>query len=290
MSPFVPAIVKRQVSKFELMQRRSTPSTTCPASDRSKERSSGATGRRTPPPAYDDTPSPPASDKNATMESRSPPTASAAAIAAANAFQEQDPASIQWKYGGQGLNLLTLSAQESASDTTFSRQLYLHSLTYLLRGLPTTLTNDEQTSLRAAIPHSLRPPPPNAKAQSGREAEQTLLHRIVSHLIFNTFILVKYIIPHLQTLLAAAYTYEREHRVLEKLFARTVDAADALGKLSRVAIKAFCGMDGGKIGKAVEEMLLWWIEGVCGGVQEGVGDGLRVMGVEPGGKGKRRDD
>ncbi|GAB7338181.1 hypothetical protein MBLNU457_4526t1 [Dothideomycetes sp. NU457] len=293
MSPFVPAIVKRQVSKFELMQRISAPNNICPASDRSQERCSRATGQRTPPPAYDDTLSPLASstvDKNIAVESTSTSTASAAAIAAANAFQEQDPSSIQWKYGGQGLNLLTLSAQESPSDTTFSRQLYIHSLTYLLRGLPSTLTNDEQGSLNAALPHSLRPSPPDATAQSDRRTERSLLHRVVSRVIFNIFMLVTYVIPHLQTLLAAAYTYEREHQVSKKLFARTVDAADAIGRLSRVVFNSFCGLDGGKVGKAIEGVLLWWINGVCGGVQEGVGNGLREMGVEANRKGKRRHD
>lgn len=291
MSPFVPAIVKRQVSKFELMQRLSTPNNTCAAIDRSTERCSRATGSRTPPPAYDDTLAPLASsvvNKNTATESKSTPTASAAAIAAANAFQEQDPSSIQWKYGGQGLNLLTLSAQESLADTTFSRQLYIHSLSYLLRGLPATLTNDEETSLRAAVPQSLHTSPPEATVQRNRNPEKTLLHRVVSRIILNVFVLVTYVTPRLQAVVAMAYTYEREHQLSKKLFARTVNAADATGRLSRVVFNAFCGMDGGKVGQAVEDMVLWWVQGVCGGVQEGVGEGLRVMGVEAGGQGKRR--
>lgn len=96
--------------------------------------------------------------------------------------------------------------------------------------------------------------------------------------------------PHLQTLFATAYTYERQHQISKKLFARTVDAADAVGRLSRVVFNAFFGMDGGKAGKVIEEMLLWWFQGVCEGVQDGIGDGLRVMHMGADGKGKRRHD
>ena len=300
MSPFVPAIVKRQVSKFELMQRLSTPSntTTSSVAGQWKERSNQATGTHTPPPAYDETLSPLSTitlDKKVVIESgstpistSSPAAAAAAAIAAANAFQEQDPENIQWKYGGQGLNLLTLSAQESTSDPIFSRQLYIHSLTYLLRGLPATLNHDEQTSLRAAIPPSLHPPSSPSTTQSDSRAEQTLLHRVVAYLIFNIFILVTYLIPHIQTLLATAYSYEREHRVAQRVFAKTMDAADALRRKSCGVMNSVYGVNGGKLGKVLEEVLLWWIKGVCGGVHDGLGEGFKVMGVKAGGSGTKR--
>jgi hypothetical protein len=39
-------------------------------------------------------------------------------------------------------------------------------------------------------------------------------------------------------------------------------------------------MNDGKVGQAVNEMVVWWVRGVTGGVQQGVEAGLRLEGRE----------
>ncbi|KAK4946125.1 hypothetical protein LTR28_007888, partial [Elasticomyces elasticus] len=142
------------------------------------------------------------------------------------------------------------SVSESACqtvDASFSRQLYIHSLTYLLRGLPAHLSTEEQLNLHTAIPQSLAQPTwtsedgqliisprsaplPTAAEQAQEQARQnrTLLQKITASIILRLFLLTAFLWPHIQLLLRGAYAYERDHRVVERLFATSLSTADEL--------------------------------------------------------------
>lgn len=77
----------------------------------------------------------------------------------------------------------------------------------------------------------------------------------------------------MQTLLKAVYKYEREHRVSEKVLATGMDAVDAVGRR---------GVDIGGVvwGWGFGEAVAWVIEGVTGGISEGVGEGLIMIGAK----------
>lgn len=42
---------------------------------------------------------------------------------------------------------------------------------------------------------------------------------------------------------------------------------------------AIYGMGDGKVGQAITETAAWFVEGVTGGIHEGVGEGMIIMGV-----------
>jgi hypothetical protein len=198
-----------------------------------------------------------------------------------------------------GLSLLSLSIDEStnlsqapllnASSTnaggSFVRQLYVHALLYLLRGLPTDLTPEESISIRSALPASMKSPLhiqiSNGNAEPAlplleNPSQPSLLHRVLSSTIIMLFIAVQFLLPYTKVILKAAWQYERTHRIAERVLKGGVDAVDAAGKF---------GVKGAGIGGAVweaglGEAVAWVVEGVSGGVREGVGEGLGRVGVK----------
>lgn len=76
-------------------------------------------------------------------------------------------------------------------------------------------------------------------------------------------------------LLSAAYQYEREHKISEKVVSQGIETVDMVGK----GAGALCGLGDGKVGKVVGECMGWLVEGVMGGIHEGVGEGMAIMGA-----------
>lgn len=197
--------------------------------------------------------------------------------------------------------MLAISAQEASSTTQnlpFSQQLYVHALTYLLRGLPLSLSAEEELSLRAAIPAPLVSATPRENQlvihqqidqsieKHQAEPEASVLHRFVATLTLNVFLIVSFLLPYIQILLRSLYQYDRQHKISERLLSQSLVTADAVGKQSVILASNVCAMNDGKVGEAVREMGVWWVQGVSGGIYEGLGEGMEVLGL--GAKGRRR--
>jgi hypothetical protein len=89
------------------------------------------------------------------------------------------------------------------------------------------------------------------------------------------------ILPYLKYLLAAAYQYDREHKITEKVFSQGMETVDSLGKTGLHLTGAIYGLGDGKVGQMITETAAWFVEGVTGGIHEGVGEGLVIMGAAP---------
>ncbi|CZR67046.1 uncharacterized protein PAC_16945 [Phialocephala subalpina] len=200
---------------------------------------------------------------------------------------------IGWKFANQGLSLLSLAVDESSTisrdpsfgNASFARQVYIHSLTYLLRALPTDLSVEEQLSIRGALPDGVVKPL-HLAAYTSRNSpdgsqEPSLLHRTLASTIIQLFILVQFILPYLKYLLSAAYAYDREHKISEKVVAQGIETVDALGKTGLNLSGAIYGMGDGKVGQVITETAAWIVEGVTGGIHEGVGEGMVILGAVP---------
>jgi hypothetical protein len=194
--------------------------------------------------------------------------------------------------------LLGLSLEEStyaqhdarAPDPAFSRRLYLDSLAYLLQGLPEDMSTEEQISLRAALPPGVVEPtnfpsgqPPSITFANGPQDNPTpsILHRILASIIVHLFLLFHFLLPHLKSFAQYAYTYERTHRISERLFAKSIDTVDTVGKRTLEVGETVGRMSDGRVGQLINGLASWWVEGVAGGVYEGVGEGMAVFGVSP---------
>lgn len=203
---------------------------------------------------------------------------------------------ISWKYANQGLNLLSLAVDESSTITqdprlgnaSFARQLYIHALTYLLRALPTDLTAEETMSVRSALPTGVVAPPPSEyNAIAGQPHgtsvkipdEPSLLHRTLASTIIQFFLFMQFVLPYFKYLVTSAYQYDREHKITERVLSQSIETVDTLGKGGLTLTAAIYNMGDGKVGQVLSETASWLVEGVTGGIHEGVGEGLIIMGA-----------
>ncbi|KAI7333546.1 hypothetical protein KC315_g4171 [Hortaea werneckii] len=197
---------------------------------------------------------------------------------------------VDWKYAGQGRALLELSTREAHSavpDAAFSRKLYIDSVQYLLNGLPSDLSVEEDLGLRAAIPTHLRESSDAAETsvvvQTGPEGDalhldrsstrHSTLHQAVASITVHIFLAVAFILPYIQLLLQQAYRYDREHKISDRVLAQGTLTADVIAKQLLLLANSVYEMHDGKVGMAVRDMGLWWVHGVSGGVYEGNVDG-----------------
>lgn len=190
---------------------------------------------------------------------------------------------------------MTLAHRESSlpnygldeTSPVLTRQLYLHGMTYLLRGLPSDLTAEELLSLQAAIPQSLADSqadpagyalvPRSTQSQLQHDVspqDASILHRITATLVLQTFILIQFLLPYIKIFLAHAYQFEREHQITRRLVNGSITTVDDIGRRSLRLSQTICQMNDGKVGQAINEMTIWWVRGVTGGVQQGFEEGL----------------
>lgn len=203
---------------------------------------------------------------------------------------------IGWKFANQGLNLLSIAVEESSSisqdssfgNAPFARQIYLHAITYLLRALPSDLTTEEQLSIRSALPAGIVEPLRletsrvyTSQSRIASSAPPSLLHRALASTIVQLFIFLQFVLPYLKYLLTAAYQYDRSHKISEKVLNQSVTTVDRLARAGIAASGAVYGMNDGKVGQMITETVAWVLEGVTGGIHEGVGEGLVIVGAVP---------
>lgn len=77
--------------------------------------------------------------------------------------------------------------------------------------------------------------------------------------------------PYIRVLLQAACRYEREYRVTDRMLKGGVEVVHGL-------LGMVNGVFGGGKGNLLGKMLGWWFQGICGGLQEGVGVGMARIG------------
>jgi hypothetical protein len=180
----------------------------------------------------------------------------------------------------QGLSLLTTALHNPNSPTAntdpLTRRLYIDGLCYILRGLPSDLSQEETTILRSSAPPLLLPPPETKTYhQQSPSSQPTLLHRTFSTLTFYTLLLLTLLLPYLQALLAALYALETRHNLSARFFAQTTDLLrQAVGLLAM----AWAANDGA-LRHACRDFGVWLLRDICGGVDEGVR--RAVVGLRP---------
>lgn len=188
-----------------------------------------------------------------------------------------------------GSNLLQSSSCLS-SNPDFSRQLYIDAVSYLLRGLPQSLSKEETIRLQAAMPSEIIPPRQRIDRVvvhdesrdhrvTRQEEDPTILHRMVAMVVLQMFLLLSFIWPYIRTGCRGAYQYEREHHISEKILNQSWTTANALSKNTMTVAKSVCSWNDGQVGAALEDVVFWWIHGVTGGLRDGVKDGMEVFGV-----------
>lgn len=181
-------------------------------------------------------------------------------------------------------------AQQPHADGRLARSLYISAVMYLLDAMPTDLTPDETTMLQHRLPVQVvdavasSSPSQIAHLEDRTHCRTTqpprsYLHRLLASSIVQMFLIVRFLLPYFQIFLRQLYEYERSHRITERIVTTTLDAADGLGKSGVNIGSAVCKLNESRIGAAVGNLATWWIEGVAGGIYEGVGEGMVHLGL-----------
>ncbi|KAJ5983226.1 hypothetical protein N7481_005325 [Penicillium waksmanii] len=200
---------------------------------------------------------------------------------------------LRWNRVVPAFNLLRnagYEAQQPRADGRLARSLYISALMYLLDALPADLSAEESAMLQHRLPEPMKasiatsPSSHLARLESPTQSRQpppsrSYLHRLLASTIVQIFLLVRFILPYFKVFLRQVYDYERSHRITERIVTTTLDAADGLGKSGVSIGSAVCKFNEGRVGAAVGNLAAWWVEGIAGGVYEGVGEGMIRLGL-----------
>lgn len=161
---------------------------------------------------------------------------------------------------------------------------------YLLDALPSDLTNEETIMLQHRLPESVKlstASSPQARLAALQDTSnpqapppaKSYLHRLLASVIVQVFLIVQFFMPYIKIFLRQLYEYERTHRITERVIATVLGFADGLGKSgARVGTAAY-QINETRVGAAMGSLAAWWVEGVAGGIYEGVGEGMMHLGV-----------
>ena len=175
-----------------------------------------------------------------------------------------------YQIGSQLLNTaLAESQMEHPSNQAFSRHLYINSMSYLLHGLPSDLDEHERLQLQSALPDALSQAPQPIEATSNNH-DPSILHRGVAVLVISLCLLIKIVVPYFKYLFTMAYDYERTHHIAETVLDRSTSSINTFGKRSMEL--AGSAMENETLMRSVD----YCVQGVCGGLNEGIGEGLRA--------------
>lgn len=188
---------------------------------------------------------------------------------------------LRWNRVAPAFSLLRnagFEAQQPNADPQLVRNLYIDGLGYLLEALPSDLTEEEALSIHGRLPEPVKV---SVEKSTGATSQRNLctssppsyLHRLIATFIVYIFVLVQVMLPYVRTALNSVYTYERKHRITERILAAALKTADGVGKgTQRLTLQE------GMITTTVSRLLFWLAESVAGGVYDGVSEGLVVLG------------
>ncbi|PWY88766.1 hypothetical protein BO94DRAFT_545848 [Aspergillus sclerotioniger CBS 115572] len=193
---------------------------------------------------------------------------------------------LRWNRIVPAIGLLqnaTREAQQHQCDNRLARLLYINALGYLLDGLPADMTDDEVRTIQHNLPADVREALP-APVKTGTPAgdrhppyppERSYLHRLLASSIIKFFLLVQFFMPHVKVLMRIMYEYERSHQITE----RAITTAHSLGRGGVNLGSAILNFNEGKVGATLSNLAAWWVEGIAGGIHEGMGEGMIMMGL-----------
>lgn len=182
-------------------------------------------------------------------------------------FQKSSPTQI----GTHLLNAAMVESQQpDPQSQAFSRQLYINSMAYLLQGLPSDLTEQEVLNLQSALPKSLDRSPRTDTAPQNTP-NPSVLHRGVANSVILSCLLLRVALPYAKYFLGVVYDFERSHHVTENALALSMSSVNYFGKLGMDVVGTAVN------NKPVMEVVIYCVDGICGGLNEGLVEGIKAI-------------
>lgn len=305
----LPSLVQRRLPKLRYLKRALSQFEEPSRHERVCSRDS--IDSTTPPPSYrsnfDELD--PSDDQAIALESpfaEMPPSRPSSSGSSTPALQpDTDGSGVQWRYADTGFSLLSLAQQEKnsfAHNWQFIRRQFIAGVACMMKALPSDLTLEEEVSLRQALPPSLAPTHRQDRGVMIRQGDRdevnpfaapverrSFLHRWVAMVMVYVFIVAAAIIPYLRLFVRKAYQFDREHKLSDRLIAQGFVTADIVSRRTFAVASQVCAMNDGKVGESMKEIGMFIVQGVSGGMYEGVGEGMQVIGLRAGGEQQQRN-
>ncbi|KAI0171882.1 hypothetical protein GGR52DRAFT_548126 [Hypoxylon sp. FL1284] len=193
---------------------------------------------------------------------------------------------VKWRYAEQGTFLQNSASRETA-DLAFARKSYIDGVAYMLKGLPDDMDNYELAVIRRALPNGCVPiglhaqleAPPGAPGwpRPPSDRAKRFLRSAVQGSVAVVVLFLYFLLSFLALIIRAGADFERQYNVSQHIVSHGVTFATAFGKHSSALGERICAMSDGKFGKAVSDIAAWTLEGVAGGIHDGIGQGLLLI-------------
>lgn len=146
---------------------------------------------------------------------------------------------------------------DQSSAGPFERTAYIDGVSYLLKGLPRDLDEDEVILLRKAISNPLTKP----TRSSGDTRNRPITHRATQFFVSHAVVWISALLPYVYCIFQYVMHLERKYKVRESILALNIELANTVAAhlmhVTKVATSAFSQT----------------IQNMASGVADGVEDG-----------------
>lgn len=190
-------------------------------------------------------------------------------------WQQETKSGVDWDIAAAGIRLwiYAKTQAEQGYDSKALRSMHIDSLRYMHMALPQDLSIVELDSLRSSIPTYILSDNTIQKhaPQSNRLRNQVayVVSWIVTHILF--------LLPLIMTILSRILQYERNHQVTEKMIANGLNLANIVGEQGLELQDSINRFKHGRVGGACFNAGSWFIEGIIGGLNDGIIQGTKSI-------------
>lgn len=182
-----------------------------------------------------------------------------------------DASGVNWAMASAGVRLWLSGRQQLEddpnADPTVMRSMHIDALKYMHAALPNHLTPAETDTIVGSLPRGVRDElryrDHTIPGNGSTEKSKNVLRRAVSDSVCSLMAVLIFLLPFLMALFNRVLKYEREHRISEKVLGNGVATINAFGER---------GLDlkDSRIGSAVLGTSIWVVDGIVGGVNDGL--------------------
>lgn len=194
---------------------------------------------------------------------------------------------VEWDTAVTALMLLSRActrAQQADSRPENTRALVIDANKWLLRSLPEDLDPSELQEIEEVLPAGLDNPDriccrqARIRSTASQAEKRSWLRRSIAFTILQTSLLIALIIPYITAFISSCYRLERRHRITERLLTGGIDMTSVVGDSGMEVKDAMVRLGRGRLANAVVETGGWIFESIIGGVSDGAGVGVAIVG------------
>lgn len=194
---------------------------------------------------------------------------------------------VEWDTAVTALLLLSKActrAQHPDAKPENTRALIVDANKWLLRSLPEQLDSQELEEIEQVLPIGLDNPDramyrqTRRKSRASRSDRRPWLRRCIAFVILQTSFLVALVIPYLTALISSCYGVERRNHITERLLTGGIDFTNVVGESGMEVKDALVRLSRGRMVSALVQTAGGIIESVIGGISDGAGDGVSIVG------------